>query len=136
MRFRELTFAQRYTLIVSLLFVVSVGGVFVVDVARRGFSLESVHKLGHMSVGVVGLLLFRDPRKARWFCLGNGLLYGTIAATGYGSAAVHGHFAGPEFAGPAALNLDAFNLVDTLLHTGVATVGLVAFVRSASPARR
>jgi len=118
--------AQLWTLIVSILFVFAVGASLLFDTLKNGVSLETGHKLSHILVGIVGLLIFRNASKARSFVLFNVAVYGAVAATGYLSALTYGAFAGTAFIGPSILNIDAFNLVDTVLHSIVVISGLIA----------
>jgi hypothetical protein len=126
MAFQTRTLAQWWTLIISILFVFAVGASLALDTVKNGVTLETGHKLTHVIVGLIGLWVFRDPGKARLFCLFNAAFYGLVALTGYISALTYSAFAGAGFPGPAFLNIDAFNSVDTILHSLVVASGLAA----------
>ena len=105
------TFQKCYTRVIGLFFL-SVFLSLVADYYQFGHRPETWHKLFHTLVGV-GVLIFgwRNERFWRPFCLINGAFFVFVAAFGW----VH-----PDFAG-----LDAFNRVDTILHSIVGTSGFL-----------
>ena len=103
---------QWWTLIISLLFVFAVGTTLIIDLSTNGPSLETIHKTLHIAIGFVGLKLFQKVGRSRAFVLANVLLFGLVAFIGWSL--------------PDYLGLDAFNRVDTILHTIVSASGIIA----------
>ncbi len=82
------------------------------DLAKFGFRPESMHKIFHVILG--GVVVKLAWNNSSWwlpFCFVNGGLFTFIALFGW----IY-----PDFG-----QLDAFNFVDTLLHTIVGISGLV-----------
>ncbi len=103
---------KAYTAIIGVAFLVLVGFTLVADTAANGVSLESAHKLTHVAVGAwAAVILFKKLNQHVAFALFNGFFYGAFAAVGW---------LVPDF-----LGIDAFNRVDTVLHTVVAGLGLL-----------
>jgi hypothetical protein len=93
----------------------------VLDYREYGHRPETWHKLFHVVVGVSILAAgWRDERFWRPFCLVNGGFFLFVGAFGWTF---------PDFAG-----LDAFNRLDTVLHTLVGVSGLLAGIPGGKPA--
>lgn len=84
----------------------------IADYREFGHRPESWHKIFHVLVGV-GILVVGWSNERMWrpFCLVNGGFFSFIAAFGWTF---------PDFAG-----LDAFNRLDTILHSFVGGAGLL-----------
>lgn len=103
---------KAYTAVIGFAFLVLVGFTLVRDAVQNGITLETVHKLTHVAVGVWAAVIFvkkLDQHVA--FALFNGFFYGAFAVVGW--------FV-PDF-----LGIDAFNRTDTILHSLVAGAGLL-----------
>ena len=107
---RAWIFQKYYTRVIGIAFLLvalSLG----FDYLNFGYRAETWHKVFHILLGgvVVG---YGWNNKKFWkpFCLANGGFFLLVAAFGW---------AFPDFYG-----LDAFNLVDTVLHSAVGVAGL------------
>ena len=108
--------AKLYTWVVGGLFVVAVGFTLAVELVTKGVTLEAGHKALHVLIGVwAAVIVVRklEPQY-RIFALTNGILWGTVAIVGWTMPDFHG--------------LEAFNRIDTILHTLVAATGLASVV--------
>jgi hypothetical protein len=106
--------AKLYTWIVGALFVIAVGYTLAVELVTKGVTLEAGHKAMHVLIGLwaVVIVVKKLEPQYRIFALFNGVLWGTVATFGW---------IVPDFHG-----LDAFNRLDTVLHTIVSVTGLAA----------
>ena len=111
-----MNFAKLYTWVVGGLFLVAVGHTLAVELATKGVTLEAGHKALHVAIGVwaVVIVVRKLEPQYRLFALVNGILWGAVAIVGWTMPDFHG--------------LDAFNRIDTILHTIVAVTGLASFV--------
>ena len=109
-----MNFAKLYTWVVGALFVVAVGYTLAVELATKGVTLESGHKALHVLIGfwAVVIVVRKLEPQYRMFALTNGILWGAVAIVGWTLPDLHG--------------LDAFNRLDTILHTIVSTTGLLS----------
>jgi len=100
-----------YTRIIGIFFVL-VALSLISDYLQFGFRHETMHKIFHVILGI-GVLKFGWNNKKFWkpFCIANGAFFTFVALYGW---------IFPNFAG-----LDAFNLVDTILHSIVGLSGLI-----------
>ena len=100
-----------YTRIIGIFFTLVVFSL-VLDLTQFGYRLETWHKVFHVLTGVVVLKFgWNNDRWWRPFCLVNGTFFTLVAAFGW---------IFPDFAG-----LDAFNRIDTILHSIVGISGLI-----------
>ena len=83
------------------------------DEALLGFSINPLHNIVHILIGVAGLALART--------LGGARTYGWLLAVGYGATFVYGLFAADE---EAPLNFLSINWADNWLHLVSALAGL------------
>ena len=99
-----------YTRIIGIFFVL-VALSLIADFYKFGHRAETWHKMFHVLLGSV-VLYYGWSNEKFWkpFCLANGTFFTYIALFG---------FVFPDFAG-----LDAFNRLDTILHTIVGLSGL------------
>ena len=99
-----------YTRSIGIFFTLIVFSLLV-DVWRVGYRLETWHKLFHIVLGIV-VLRFGWDNKRFWrpFSIVNGIFFLIVGLFGW---------IFPDF-----LGLDAFNRVDTLLHSIVGGLGL------------
>ena len=99
-----------YTRIIGIFFVL-VAVVLVADFSKFGHRPETWHKIFHVTIGGI-VLYYGWNNKNFWkpFALANGAFFTFIALFG---------FAFPNFGG-----LDAFNKLDTILHSMVGASGL------------
>ena len=109
-----MNFAKLYTWVVGAAFVVAVGYTLAVELITKGVTLEAGHKTLHVLIGfwAIAIVLNRWDAQYRTFALFNGVWWGLVAIFGWWMPDFHG--------------LDAFNRLDTILHTIVATTGLLA----------
>jgi hypothetical protein len=109
-----MTAAKLYTWIVGGLFLVAVGATLAVELITKGVTLEAGHKALHVLIGAwaVAIIVGRRESQYRRFALTNGILWGAFAVVGWTL---------PDF-----LGLDAFNRLDTILHTVVSITGLLS----------
>lgn len=99
-----------YTRIIGISFVLVVISL-IFDYSKFGHRLETWHKIFHVLLGSIIIHFgWRNEKFWKPFCLANG--------TFFAFAALFGIFF-PNFAG-----LDAFNTVDTILHSIVGLTGL------------
>lgn len=103
-------FAKWYTRIIGLFFL-TVAVSLVADLYQFGFRPETMHKVFHVLLGVIVLVLGWN-REKWWvpFAFANGAFFSFVALFGW----IY-----PDFGG-----LDAFNFVDTVLHSVVGVSGL------------
>ncbi|MCV2490076.1 DUF4383 domain-containing protein [Geodermatophilus sp. YIM 151500] len=87
------------------------------DETLLGFSINPLHNIVHVLVGVVGVALCRTLSSAR--------LYGWLLAVAYGATFVYGLFAVDE---DEPLNFLSINWADNWLHLVSALAGLVIAV--------
>lgn len=100
-----------YTRAVGMFFCLVVVSL-VIDLRMFGHRPETWHKVFHCLVGLGVLYLgWNDPRFWRPFCLINGAFFLFVATFGW---------VFPDFA-----DLDAFNRLDTVLHTVVGATGVL-----------
>ena len=106
--------AKLYTWVVGGLFLVAVGYTLAVELATKGVTLEAGHKALHVLIGVWAAVIIvkRLEPQYRIFALTNGILWGAVAVVGWTMPDFHG--------------LEAFNRIDTILHTIVSVTGLAA----------
>ena len=109
-----MTLAKLYTWVVGALFLVAVGYTLAVELATKGVTLEAGHKALHVLLGfwAVAIVVNGWDAQYRTFALVNGVWWGAVAIFGW---------LNPDFH-----MLDAFNRLDTILHTIVAVTGLAA----------
>jgi hypothetical protein len=116
-----MNYAKLYTWVVGALFLTAVGYTLAVELTTRGVTLESGHKALHVLLGLwAALIVFKglEPQY-RLFALVNGILWGCVAIVGWVHPDLHG--------------LDAFNRLDTILHTTVSVTGLASFALTKKP---
>ena len=108
---REIGIRKLYTRIVGVLFVL-VAISLVLDYYQFGHRPETWHKIFHVLLGGI-VLYYGWSNKHFWksFALANGAFFTFVALFG---------FIWPDFAG-----LDAFNRLDTILHSIVGISGLI-----------
>jgi len=106
--------ARLYTWIIGGLFLIAVGTTLAIELAAQGVTLEAGHKAIHVAIGVWAVFIVTNnwSSQYRLFAFSNGILWGCVAIVGWLL---------PDFQG-----LDAFNRLDTILHTGVAVTGLLS----------
>ncbi len=115
---------QWIALVVGLVFLaIGVVGFFVTgfdgftehdhDQHLLGFTINPLHNIVHLVLGLIGVLLWRTARGAR--------TYGWILAVGYGAAFVYGLIV----QGDESRDLLNINSADNVLHIATAVVGLV-----------
>ena len=100
-----------YTRVIGVFFLL-VAISLITDIISFGHRAETWHKIFHVILG--GLVVYFGWNNARFwkpFCLANGAFFTFVALFGWTF---------PDFAG-----LDAFNRVDTILHSIVGVSGLV-----------
>ena len=78
-----------------------------------GFTINPLHNIVHLAIGLLGVLLWRTSRGARTF--------GWILAIGYGAVFVYGLIV----QGDADRDILNINTADNVLHIVTAIVGLV-----------
>jgi hypothetical protein len=110
-----MNFAKLYTWVVGGLFLVAVGYTLTVELVTKGVTLEAGHKALHVLIGfwAVVIVVKKFEPQYRVFALVNGILWGAVAIFGWVMPDFHG--------------LDAFNRLDTILHTIVSVTGLASF---------
>ena len=110
-----MNFAKLYTWVVGGLFLVAVGYTLTVELVSKGVTLEAGHKALHVLLGIwAAVIVVRNlESQYRLFALVNGILWGAVATFGWTMPDFHG--------------LDAFNRLDTILHTIVSVTGLASF---------
>jgi hypothetical protein len=110
-----MNFAKLYTWVVGGLFVVAVGFTLAMELITRGVTLEAGHKALHVALGfwAIAIVVRNLEPQYRTFALVNGILWGGVAIVGWIFPDLHG--------------LDAFNHLDTILHTVVSVTGLASF---------
>ena len=110
-----MNFAKLYTWVVGGLFLVAVGYTLAVELTTKGVTLESGHKALHVLLGFWAAAIVAKGLEAQYrlFALVNGILWGGVAIIGWMFPDLHG--------------LDAFNRLDTILHTIVSVTGLASF---------
>jgi hypothetical protein len=101
--------------VVGTLFLVAVGYTLTVELVTKGVTLEAGHKALHVLLGVWAVIIVvrKLEPQYRLFALVNGVLWGCVAVVGWIYPDLHG--------------LDAFNRLDTILHTIVSVTGLASF---------
>jgi hypothetical protein len=100
-----------YTRAIGLFFIL-VAVSLVMDYAAHGLRAETWHKVFHVALGLVVVGFgWKDARWWRPFCLANGAFFTLVGAVGW---------VFPDLGG-----LDAFNRMDTVLHSLVGVSGLV-----------
>lgn len=103
-------FQKWYTRIIGVFFVLIFISL-VLDFMADGHTPETWHKVLHVLLGVIVLFHWNSEDFYRGFCLWNGVFFSFAALFGW---------VWMDFAG-----LDAFNFVDTILHSIVGVSGLV-----------
>ncbi len=108
---RRMNSQKGYTRVVGVFFVLVVVSL-IFDFIQFGHRAESWHKIFHVLLGIA-VIRFGWNNKNFWrpFCLWNGAFFTLVGLFGW----VY-----PDFAG-----LDAFNRVDTILHSIVGLSGLL-----------
>lgn len=104
--------AKWYTRLIGIFFILVVFSL-VLDCLKFGFRPETMHKIFHVGLGLI--VVFFGWNNSKWwrpFALANGAFFTYIALFGW---------LFPDFAG-----LDAFNRLDTILHSIVGITGLIA----------
>jgi hypothetical protein len=100
-----------YTRIIGIFFTLVVISL-IMDSVKFGFGVETMHKIFHVILGVIVLKIgWNNEKFWRPFALANGGFFTYVALVGW---------LFPNFGG-----LDAFNFVDTVLHSIVGLSGLV-----------
>jgi hypothetical protein len=109
-----MAFAKLYTWVVGGLFLVAVGVTLAIELAAKGITLEAGHKAIHVLIGLWALAIVVKNWELQYkvFSLFNGVLFSIVAAIGW---------IVPDF-----LGLDAFNRMDTILHSTVGVTGLAS----------
>jgi len=109
-----MNFAKLYTCVVGGLFLVAVGYTLAVELVTKGVTLEAGHKALHVLLGVWAAVIVGKGLEGQYrvFALSNGILWGVVALIGWSMPDFHG--------------LDAFNRMDTILHTIVSVTGLLS----------
>ncbi len=104
-----------YTRIIGVFFVLVVVSL-ILDLTKFGVRLETWHKVFHVLLGIIVLKFgWNNEKFWRPFCLINGAFFTFVAIFGWTY---------PDFAG-----LDAFNRVDTILHSIVGLSGLLIGIK-------
>ena len=100
-----------YTRIIGILFIL-VAVTLITDYLKFGFRAETMHKIFHVILGIL-IVAFGWSNEKFWrpFAIVNGAFFTYVAVFGW---------LFPNFA-----DLDAFNLVDNILHSIVGISGLV-----------
>jgi hypothetical protein len=109
-----MNFAKLYTWVVGAAFVLAVGYTLAVELATKGVTLEAGHKALHVLLGLWAVVIVVKGLEPQYrvFALTNGVLWGLVALVGWTMPDFHG--------------LDAFNRLDTILHTLVSATGLLS----------
>jgi hypothetical protein len=109
-----MNFAKLYTWVVGAAFLVAVGATLAIELITKGVTLEAGHKALHVLIGfwALAIVVKNLEPQYRLFALTNGILWGAVAIVGWIYPDLHG--------------LDAFNRLDTILHTIVSVTGLAA----------
>ena len=112
--------AKLYTIVVGALFLLAVGYTLTIELVTKGVTLEAGHKALHVLLGLwaVAIVARKLEPQYRIFALTNGVLWGAVAIVGWIFPDLHG--------------LDAFNRLDTILHTIVSVAGLASFALTKS----
>lgn len=104
-----------YTRIIGIFFTLVIISL-ISDYLANGLRLETWHKVFHVVLGVIVIKYgWSNPKFWRPFCLANGVFFTLVGIFGW---------VFPDFAG-----LDAFNRLDTVLHSIVGLAGLIIGVR-------
>ena len=104
--------AKWYTRLIGLFFILVLVS-FVLDYLKFGFRPETMHKVFHVALGLI--VVYFGWNSSQWwrpFALVNGAFFTYVALFGW---------LFPDFA-----DLDAFNRLDTILHSVVGVTGLIA----------
>jgi hypothetical protein len=106
--------AKFYTWVVGAAFVIAVGYTLTVELVTNGVTLESGHKALHVLIGFWAVVIIAKKLEPQYriFALANGILWGGAAIVGWTMPDFHG--------------LEAFNRLDTILHTIVSATGLLS----------
>ena len=109
-----MNWAKLYTWVVGAAFVIAVGYTLAVELITKGVTLEAGHKALHVLIGLWAavIVVHKLEPQYRAFALVNGILWGMVAIVGWTMPDYHG--------------LDAFNRMDTILHSIVAVTGLAS----------
>lgn len=100
-----------YTRIIGIFFVLVVISL-IADYTKFGYRPETWHKIFHVLLGLIVLRYgWNNTKFWKPFCLANGAFFLLVAAFG---------FTWPDFG-----NLDAFNRLDTILHSIVGVSGIL-----------
>jgi hypothetical protein len=116
-----MNYAKLYTWVVGGLFVVAVGYTLARELLTHGITLEAGHKALHVLIGfwAVVIVVRKLEPQYRVFALTNGILWGAVAVVGWTM--------------PDYLGLEAFNRIDTILHTIVSATGLLSAALTKRP---
>jgi hypothetical protein len=111
---KPMNLAKLYTWVVGGLFLTAVGATLAIELATRGITLEAGHKALHVLIGIWAVIIVAKNLESQYrvFALSNGVLWGAVATVGW---------LVPDFHG-----LEAFNRLDTILHTMVAGAGILS----------
>jgi hypothetical protein len=109
-----MNFAKLYTWVVGAAFLIAVGATLAIELITKGVTLEAGHKALHVLIGfwALAIVVKKLEPQYRLFALTNGILWGAVAIVGWIYPDLHG--------------LDAFNRLDTILHSIVSVTGLAA----------
>ncbi len=108
-------FQKWYTRVIGVFFILIVISLSL-DFIANGHTPESWHKIFHVLLGVIVLFHWNNQNFYRGFCLANGAFFSFVALFGW---------VWMDFAG-----LDAFNFLDSVLHSIVGVLGLaIGFLR-------
>jgi hypothetical protein len=109
-----MNFAKLYTWVVGTAFLIAVGATLTIELITKGVTLEAGHKALHVLIGLwaVAIVVKKLEPQYRLFALTNGILWCAVAIVGWIYPDLHG--------------LDAFNRLDTILHSIVSVTGLAA----------
>lgn len=103
-----------YTRTVGIFFVL-VFLSLIIDIVQFGHRPETWHKIFHVILGIIIISNWNNKNFYRHFCLINGAFFIFVAAFGWTF---------PNFG-----DLDAFNFVDTVLHSIVGITGLIIGIK-------
>lgn len=109
-----MNYAKLYTWVVGAAFLIAVGATLAIELITKGVTLEAGHKALHVLIGLWALVIVVENLEPQYrlFALVNGILWGAVAIVGWTHPDLHG--------------LDAFNRLDTILHSIVSLTGLAA----------
>ena len=110
-----MNFQKWYTRVIGIFFVLVVISL-ITDYLKFGVRLETWHKVFHVVLGIIVLKYgWNNERFWRPFCLINGAFFTVVGIIGW--------------IFPDLLGLDAFNRLDTILHSIVGVSGLLIGIK-------